>query len=58
MAGLLLLVRGPLAAAEIVGPVAARREGAAGRQVEKRRHDAWNLLQPPLRAFGLAAHKV
>src|SRR5882757_11257004 len=41
----LLFVDRPLATAEIVGPAAARREGAALRQGEQRRHHAGDLLQ-------------
>src|ERR1044072_5549626 len=58
MAFLLLLVAGPLAAAEIVGLVAARREGAALGQIEQQRNDARDLLQAAGVACGLAAHQV
>src|SRR5258707_1603232 len=54
----LLFVDRPLGAAEIVGPVAARREGAAVRQGEQRRYHAGDLLQTVGGVPDLAAQQV
>src|SRR5215468_9023386 len=58
VAAAFLFVDRPLAAADIVGAIAARCKGAALGQLEQGRHDAGDFLQPCVVAYRLAPHQV